>query len=417
MVFIWDHLFLQKTSIMKPTVNELQENNLPNVSKSHFLLDQNITFLNHGSFGACPKPIFSAYQQFQLELETEPVDFIIKKAPQYLKIAKERLAKFIGCDASDFFFTSNPTIAVNTIMRSINLQEGDEILTTNHEYGAMDRTWNFYCKRVGAKYVKQNISLPIVSKEQIIEEFWKGYNTNTKVVFLNQISSVTALIFPVKEICDKAQELGLITIVDGAHVPGHIDLNITELNPDYYTGTLHKWMLAPKGSSFLYVKKEFQSNLDPLVVSWGYESVAPGESQFLDYHETQGTRDISAFLCTPNVIDFLEENHWKEKSKACKKLVLDNYQRFCDLLNTQPICPITEEFLGQMASIPIVTNNPNELKELLYTKYKIQIPVMSLNGNVFLRYSINVYNTQEDLDILYRAIEDIIKTTDLIKVN
>ena len=352
-----------------------------------------------------------------MELETEPVDFIIKKAPQYLKIAKERLAKFIGCDASDFFFTSNPTIAVNTIMRSINLQEGDEILTTNHEYGAMDRTWNFYCKRVGAKYVKQNISLPIVSKEQIIEEFWKGYNTNTKVVFLNQISSVTALIFPVKEICDKAQELGLITIVDGAHVPGHIDLNITELNPDYYTGTLHKWMLAPKGSSFLYVKKEFQSNLDPLVVSWGYESVAPGESQFLDYHETQGTRDISAFLCTPNVIDFLEENHWKEKSKACKKLVLDNYQRFCDLLNTQPICPITEEFLGQMASIPIVTNNPNELKELLYTKYKIQIPVMSLNGNVFLRYSINVYNTQEDLDILYRAIEDIIKTTDLIKVN
>lgn len=385
--------------------------------KTQFLLNQDITFLNHGSFGACPKPIFSAYQQFQLELETEPVDFIVKKAPQYLKVAKERLAQFIGCEASDFFFTSNPTFAVNTIMRSINLQEGDEILTTNHEYGAMDRTWNFYCKRVGAKYVKQTISLPIVSKEQIIEEFWKGYNTNTKVVFLNQISSVTALIFPVKEICDKAQELGLITIIDGAHVPGHIDLNITELNPDYYTGTLHKWMLAPKGSSFLYVKKEFQADLDPLVVSWGYESVAPGESQFLDYHETQGTRDISAFLCTPNVIDFLEENHWKEKSKSCKKLVFDNYQRFCDLVNTQPICPITEEFLGQMASIPIVTDNPNELKELLYSQYKIQIPVMSLNGKVFLRYSINVYNSQKDLDILYSAIEEIIKTTDLIKVN
>ena len=402
---------------MKPTVHEQQENNLLNVSKSQFLLNQDITFLNHGSFGACPKPIFSAYQQFQLELETEPVDFIVKKAPQYLKVAKERLAQFIGCEASDFFFTSNPTFAVNTIMRSINLQEGDEILTTNHEYGAMDRTWNFYCKRVGAKYVKQTISLPIVSKEQIIEEFWKGYNTNTKVVFLNQISSVTALIFPVKEICDKAQELGLITIIDGAHVPGHIDLNITELNPDYYTGTLHKWMLAPKGSSFLYVKKEFQADLDPLVVSWGYESVAPGESQFLDYHETQGTRDISAFLCTPFVIDFLEENHWKEKSKVCKKLVFDNYQRFCDLVNTQPICPITEEFLGQMASIPMVTDNPNELKELLYSKYKIQIPVMSLNGKVFLRYSINVYNSQEDLDILYSAIEEIIKTTDLIKVN
>jgi isopenicillin-N epimerase len=384
--------------------------------KPNFLLDSSITFLNHGSFGACPKPIFEEYQRLQLELETEPVNFIINKAPRYLKIAKDRLAKYMGCDASDFFFTSNPTFAVNTIMRSINLQEGDEILTTNHEYGAMDRTWNFYCKKSGAKYVKQNISLPVVSKKQMLEEFWKGYNANTKVIFLNQISSVTALIFPLKEICDKAQELGLITIVDGAHVPGHIALNISELNPDFYTGTLHKWMLAPKGNSFLYVKKEFQADLDPLVVSWGYESVAPGESQFLDYHETQGTRDISAFLCTPKVIDFLEENNWEQKSAGCKQIVLDNYQRFCDLLNTQPICPVTSEFLGQMASIPLVTTNPTGLKELLYNKYKIQIPVMPLNGNVYLRYSINAYNSQDDLDVLYRALEDIIKTTDLIQV-
>ncbi|WP_298304253.1 aminotransferase class V-fold PLP-dependent enzyme [Flavobacterium sp.] len=235
--------------------------------KSVFLLDNNITFLNHGSFGACPKPIFEEFQRLQLELEQEPVHFIQKKLPIYLKEAKKPLAKFIGCNEEDFFFTPNPTFAVNTIMRSLNLQKGDEILTTNHEYGAMDRTWNFYCKKSGAKYIRQEISLPIISKEQILEEFWKGYNSNTKVIFLNQISSSTALIFPVKEICDKAQQLGLITIVDGAHVPGHIDLNISELNPDFYTGTLHKWMLAPKGSSFLYVKKEFQSDIDPLVVS------------------------------------------------------------------------------------------------------------------------------------------------------
>ena len=159
-------------------------------------------------------------------------------------------------------------------MRSLDLKEGDEILSTNHEYGAMDRTWNFYCKKSGAKYIRQNISLPVVSKEQILEEFWSGYTSKTKIVFLNQISSATALIFPVKEICDKARDLGLITIIDGAHVLGQMDLNITELNPDFYTGTLHKWMLAPKGSSFLYVKKDFQEMLDPLVVGWGYESVS-----------------------------------------------------------------------------------------------------------------------------------------------
>ncbi len=384
--------------------------------KSQFFIDKNITFLNHGSFGSCPKPVFEEFQRLQLELETEPVYFMQKSLVGYLKTARERLSKFIGCDASDLFFTPNPTFAINIIMRSLKLQPGDEILTTNHEYGAMDRTWNFYCKKTGAKYIRQNISLPIVSKEQILEEFWKGYNSKTKVIFINQISSATALIFPVKEICDKAQELGLITIVDGAHVPGHIDLNIQDLNPDYYTGTLHKWMLAPKGSSFLYVKKEFQNDLDPLVVSWGYESDAPGESQFLDYHQYQGTNDVSAYLCTPKVIDFLLENKWTEKSKVCKQIVLDNYQRFCDLLNSQPICPVSSEFLGQMASVPMRTKKPAELKELLYNKYKIQIPVMPINGKIYLRYSINAYNSQEDLDVLYAALQDIIATTDLIEV-
>lgn len=383
--------------------------------KSQFLLEPSITFLNHGSFGSSPKPIFDEFQRFQRELESDPVQFIQKKLPEYLKMAKAPLAQFIGCNQEDFFFVPNPTVAINTIMRSLTLQPGDEILATNHEYGAMDRTWNFYSKKSGAKYIRQNISLPIVSKEQIIEEFWKGYNSNTKVVFLNHISSSTALIFPVKEICDKAQELGLITIVDGAHVPGHIDLNITALNPDFYTGTLHKWMLAPKGSSFLYVKKEFQADIEPLVVSWGYESLAPSESQFLDYHEYQGTNDHSAFLCTPKVIEFLAQNNWAAKSKACKQIVFDNYQRFCDLLKTQPLAPITEEFLGQMASIPVKTSKPAELKDLLYDQYKIQIPVMPLNGNVYLRYSINAYNSQEDLDVLYKALEDIIKTTNLIE--
>lgn len=384
--------------------------------KSQFLLDKSITFLNHGSFGACPKPIFEEYQRFQLELENEPVYFIQKKQAEYLKIAKESLAKYIGCNANDFFFTPNPTFAVNTIMRSLDLKEGDEILSTNHEYGAMDRTWSFYCKKSGAKYIRQNISLPVISKEQILEEFWSGYTPKTKIVFLNQISSATALIFPVKEICDKARELGLITIIDGAHVTGQMDLNITELNPDFYTGTLHKWMLAPKGSSFLYVKKDFQEMLDPLVVGWGYESVSPGESQFLDYQEFQGTRDISAFLCAPKVIDFLEENDWKSKAKECRRIVQNNYQRFCDLLGTQPICPITDEFLVQMASVPVKASNPVALKELLFNKYKIEIPVMPLNGNYFIRYSINAYNFQEDLDILYKALQEIIATTDLIDV-
>lgn len=384
--------------------------------KDLFSLNPEFTHLNHGSFGACPKPIFENYQSFQLEMERDPVYFIQKKFALHLAKAKSALSTFINCDANDFIFTPNPTVAINTVMRSLNLKEGDEILTTNHEYGAMDRTWHFYCKNSGVKYIRQTISLPIISKEHILDEFWKGLTAKTKIIFLNQISSATALIFPVKEICDKARELGITTIIDGAHVPGHIDLDIKDLNPDYYTGTLHKWMLAPKGSSFLYVRKELQNQIDPLVVSWGYESLAPGKSQFLDYHEYQGTNDNSAYLCTPAVIEFLQKNNWKEKSAVAKTLVLENYPRFCKLLGSHEIAPPTTEFFGQMASIPIKTTKPQELKDLLYDRYKIQVPIPVLNGTVYLRYSINAYNSQADLDVLYQALENIIDTTDLIQV-
>jgi len=384
--------------------------------KELFQLNPDLTFLNHGSFGACPKPIFENYQDFQREMETDPVYFIQKKFGEHLAKAKKALADFIVCDANDFIFTPNPTVAVNTIMRSLNLKEGDEILATNHEYGAMDRTWNFYCKQSGVKYVRQHITLPVMSKEQIIEEFWKGLSPKTKVIFLNQISSTTALIFPVKEICDKARELGITTIIDGAHVPGHIDLDLTDLNPDYYTGTLHKWMLAPKGSSFLYVRKGLQTQLDPLVVSWGYESLAPSESRFLDYHEYQGTNDNSTFLCTPAVIDFLQKHKWQEKSAEAKELVLKNYPRFCALLGSQPLAPLSTAFIGQMASVPIRTTKSQELKDLIYDKYKIQVPIMLLNDNVYLRYSMNAYNSQADLDVLFNALQDIIATSDLIQV-
>ena len=384
--------------------------------KSQFLLDPEITFLNHGSFGACPKPIFENYQYWQLELEKEPVQFIQKNSAQYLKTSKDALANYIGCSSDDFFYTTNPTVAVNTVLRSLNLEEGDEVLTTNHEYGAMDRTWSYFSKKKGIKYIRQNISLPILSKEQILNEFWSGYTSKTKIIFISHISSVTALVFPVKEICEKARELGLITIIDGAHVPGQLDLNIQQLNPDFYTGALHKWLLAPKGVSFLYVKKTFQNSIDPLVVSWGYESESPSDSQFLDYHQHQGTRDISAFLTIPKAIEFLRVNNWEERAALCRKLIRDNYNKFCELLNSKPICPLTSEFLVQMCSIPIRTTKPLELKETLFHKYKIEIPVMKLEDKFFLRIAINGYNSQQDLEILQEALEDIIENSDLINL-
>ena len=383
--------------------------------KNKFLLNPDIAYLNHGSFGACPKMIFDDYQNWQNELEKEPVQFIINKAPIALKKSKECLAKFINCNSSDFFFTANPTFAVNTIMRSLNLSAGDEILATNHEYGALEMMWRFYSKTQHIKYIRQQISVPIISKEKIVQEFWSGLTSKTKVIFINHMSSATALLFPVQEICDKARELGIITIIDGAHIPAHFPLDIKKLNPDYYTGALHKWMLTPKGSSFLYVKNQHQKALDPLVISWGYENTN-AENQFLDYHEQQGTRDIAAFLTVPKALQFLQENNWAIHTDNCKKLVRDNYKKFCDLVGSQPICPVTEEFLGQMASIPVKTSDPLKLKATLYEKYKIEIPAMVLNDVFYVRYSINAYNSQDDLDVLYDALTDIILSSNLIEV-
>jgi len=389
---------------------------MQNTLHSQFLLRPDIHFLNFGSFGACPKPVFEDYQKWQLELEREPVQFITQQLPAQLKRSREALGAYVNCHSDDLVFVTNPSYAINIIAKSLKLNAGDEVLSTNLEYGALDRTWSYYCRQAGAQYVRQPIELPLSSKEKFISDFFKGLSSKTKAVFIGQITSATALIFPVKEICDMARSKGLLTIVDGAHVPGHIPLDISELDPDVYTGACHKWMCAPKGCSFLYVKKDKQHLFDPLIISWGYESAAPSHSQFLDYHQMQGTRDCSAFLTIPAVIDFLKENNWPAQAAACRKLAHANYERFCNLSGTQPLCPVSDEFLGQMCSTPIHTTQPEKLQRLLYEKYHIEIPVMRQDNRVLIRYSIQVFNTQRDLDNLYAALKEIIETTGLIAV-
>lgn len=376
--------------------------------KSHFLLDPTITFLNFGSFGACPRPVFEDYQRWQLELEQEPVQFITVNGLTYLRQSREALAAYLNCGADDLVYITNPSYGINIIAKSLVLKPGDEILTTDLEYGACDKTWNYYCEKTGATYVRQPVKLPVTSKEEIVEQFFKGLSAKTKLIFISHITSSTALILPVREICAKARELGIMTFVDGAHAPAHVRLDLKEIDADIYTGACHKWMLAPKGCSFLYVKPNLQHLFDPLVVSWGYDSAFPSHSRFLDYHQMQGTRDFSAFLTVPKAIKFMEENNWTEVSAACRKLVQDHAQRFCNLLSTGPLCPLTDEFIGQMFSIQVRTPQPEILQKTLFDQYRIEIPVMRHGTKTFLRYSINAFNTEADLDKLYHALSAII---------
>jgi isopenicillin-N epimerase len=386
------------------------------ILKSQFLLRDNITFLNFGSFGACPKPIFEKYQQLQLELEQEPVQFIAFNGLQYLKESREALANYVGCNSDDIVYVTNPSYAVNIIAKSFDLKAEDEVLTTDLEYGACDKTWNYYCQQAGAKYVRQHIEFPLTSKENFVQQFFKGLTPKTKMVFISHITSTTGLRLPVEEICAIAKQKGLLTFVDGAHAPGQIPLNLATLQADIYTGACHKWMMTPKGSSFLYVDKQYQDLFDPLIVSWGYDSAFPSSSKFLDYHQMQGTRDYSAFLTIPTAIDFMQRYQWDKVSETCRELVQANAGKFCDLLKTQPIAPINNDFLVQLYSIPIKTAEPEKLQRLLFEKYSIEIPVMRHGSNIFLRYSIQAFNSQKDLDVLANAVEDIMKTTSFFEL-
>jgi len=375
--------------------------------RSQFLLRPDITYLNFGSFGACPKPIFERYQQYQLELEQEPVQFIVQTGLDYLATSRKALATYLHADADDLVYVINPSHAVNIVAKSLSLKPGDEVLTGNWEYGACDRTWQYYCDKSGASYIKQPIQLPIESAEDFVAQFLKGISDKTKLIFLSHITSSTALRFPVESIIKEATKRGILTFIDGAHAPGQIPLDLTSMDVDFYTGACHKWMMTPKGSSFLFAKKSQQSLLDPLVISWGYKSDHPSHSRFLDYHQTQGTRDFSAFLCIPAAIDFMKQNNWEQVSAACRALVLDNAPRFYELLGTKPLAPLREEFILQLCSFQLPTTDAERIKSILFNEYKIEVPVMRHGDKVFLRYSIQAFNSQADLDQLYNALLEI----------
>ena len=378
--------------------------------KENFLLDPDDIFLNHGSFGACPRPVFDVYQHWQRELERQPVAFLGRRITGLLAEARGALAGFLGCSPDNVVYFPNPTTAINMVVRNLDLMPGDEVLTTNHEYGAMDRTWRFICQVSGAKYVQRPVPLPLADPENFVQDFWAGVTPRTRVIFLSHISSPTALIFPVGAICRRAREAGILTIVDGAHAPGQVPLNLEVIGADLYTGACHKWMLSPKGASFLFARPEIQSWLEPLVVSWGYDS-DPGFGsgrQFIDYHEWQGTRDLAAYLAVPAAIDFMAEHDWGQVRADCHTLAVNARARINEVTGLAAICG--EGQFGQMFAARLPGEIPADLKEQLYQDYRIEVPLTQWNGQNYIRVSIQAYNMGGDVNRLLEALEVLLET-------
>lgn len=375
-----------------------------NALRQHFLLDPEVVFLNHGSFGACPVPVFETYQRWQRELERQPVEFLGRRADALLDDARAKLAAYVHCDTDELIFVPNATIGINTIARSLNLQPGDEILTTDHEYGAIDHTWKFVCGETGATYIRHPMPLPMTTHEAFVERFWSRVTPRTRVISISHITSPTALIFPVQEICRRARQAGIITVIDGAHVPGQIPLDIKALDADFYSGNCHKWLCAPKGAAFLFARRELHNLVDPLVISWGWVEGA----SFVQTNQWQGTRDITAFLSIPAAIEFQAAHDWDTVRRECHALASEARARLSDWSGLEPLTPDSPDWFGQMVTASLPPCDTLLVKQRLYDEFRIEVPLTTWDGKSGIRVSFQGYNTADDLSKLMNALQALI---------
>jgi isopenicillin-N epimerase len=237
-----------------------------------FLLDPEVVYLDHGSFGACPRPVFDAYQEWQRELEREPVDLFERRLENELAAVRTVLGEYVGAPPDDLALVLNATAGMNAALRSLPLGPGDEILTTRHEYGAIELLLEFVSERTGVRIVR--------ASGVDAEAIWAEATGRTRVLVVSHVTSPTALLLPVEKLCRRAREAGVLSVIDGAHAPGQVALDLERLGADFYAGNCHKWLCAPKGAGFLYARPDKQELLDPLVVGWGY-----GDSRFALRHD------------------------------------------------------------------------------------------------------------------------------------
>ena len=305
-------------------------------------------------------------------------------SPRLQLQARQGLGSYLNAEPDDLVFVPNATHGVNIVARLLALSPGDEILTTDHEYGACDNIWNFICGKTGAKVIRQPFHLPIGPPEAFLESFWQGVNSRTKLIFISHISSPTAQLFPVEALCSRARQSGILTLVDGAHAPGQVSLDLKAVGADFYTGNCHKWMLSPKGAGFLFARKEVQHWIEPLIVSWGFspDKMITTGSRFIDLLQWTGTHDPAAALSVPAAIQFMQEHSWKQVQAQCSLLLEQALDRISELTN---VASAYSGFQGghshslppQMgvARLPKIRDLAT-LKSRLFDEYHIEVPLI-----------------------------------------
>ncbi len=376
-------------------------------------LDPTITFLNHGSFGACPVSVLERQQEIRNRLEKEPVFFFTQLFEELLDESRSGLARFVGTQPQNLVFVNNATMGVNTILRSYEFRPGDEIIITNHGYNACTNAAEVIAKEKGVVLKMANIPFPLESGEEVLEAILSKTTPKTRIALVDHITSPTALIFPIEKLSQELQKRNVDLLVDGAHAPGMIPLDLDALHVPFYTANCHKWLCAPKGAAFLYVHPSRQKEIRPLSISHGHNSNRTDKSKFQLEFDWTGTQDPSAWLSVNHAIEHIENSFsggWEALMRANHELVLSGRDLLCEALNLTP--PAPDQLLGSMATLPLpvpLAGNrdvPDPLQQRLFESHQIEVPLFSwpaLNQR-FIRISAQIYNRPEDYARLSQAI-------------
>jgi isopenicillin-N epimerase len=375
--------------------------------QKHWSLDPKVTFLNHGSFGACPLPVLAFQQKLRDRVERQPLQFFGRDLEELLDRARIDLAEFVGSKADDLVFVPNATTGINTVLRSLRFEPGDELLTTNQEYNACRNALDFVAERSGATVVVAEVPYPIAHSDQVIEPILRAVTPKTRLALLDHVISQTGLVFPIAQLIQALKNRGIETLIDGAHAPGMVDINLAKLGATYYTGNCHKWLCAPKGAAFLYVQRDKQLEIRPLTISHGANSTRNDRSRFHLEFDWTGTDDPTAYLSVPEAIRFMGSllpGGWAELRAQNRAKALAARQILSQIL--QVSVPSPDEMIGALATLPLPDGSYTALQDDLLNQFGIEVPIVPYPASPkrLVRISAQIYNTLDQYEYLGRSL-------------
>lgn len=381
---------------------------------SAWSLQEGVTYLNHGSFGPSPLVVQEERQRWSRELERQPMDFLVRRLEPLLDEALTALGRFVGSRPDELTFVPNATVAMNVVANNVELQPGDEVLLTDHEYGAVIRIWGRFCQAVGARTVLAHLPPPLTDAGEVVDAIFDKVTERTRLIVVSHVTSQTATILPVAEITRRARERGILVCVDGPHAPAQVPVDLRAIDCDYYTASLHKWVSAPFGTGFLYVRPRHKQGLKPAITSWG-RSLSGREPAWQDEFHWFGTYDPAGFLSVPAAIRFLDDVGLETFRKQTHALVRSARQRIMDLSGGEPLTADSPEWYGSMATVPLPNvprsdawpGKPHPLQVALWERFQIEVPVFEWQDRLCLRVSCHLYNTPADIDRLVAALEEL----------